>query len=102
MTESTINEVIDCDTQRIRTCGEDILMLAEEFEGIITELYDCLTGLSGGEGKWSGDDAELYMSLVLPEKDLYLAFCEELKKLGLCYQESAEKLENSIRRVRIN
>ena len=93
--------IIECDTKKIHTCGEDIVSLSEDFEAIIENLFSNIMKLETDE-IWVGDDAQKYIQNVVKDKDMYINLYNELKKLGIHFQESADKLEETIRKVKLN
>lgn len=93
---------IECDTKKIKSCGEDIVALADDFENIVQNLFTHINNIDKGEEGWKGEDADKYITSVIKDKEIYLTLYNSLKKLGLAYQETADKLEDTIRKVKLN
>ncbi len=89
---------IDCDTKKIKSCGEDIITLSEEFNQLIETLFKRIDSINKIDDGWHGLDADRYVNMVLKDKDIYTLFYEQLKDYGNKYIKAAEIIDNTIRK----
>ena len=102
MEEQEIMTSIDCDTKKIKSCGQDIVALADDYEEIIETIFTYISNLNTREDGWQGDDADRYIAKVTQEKEIYINLYNNLKRFGMLFQETAEKIETTMRKVEIN
>lgn len=93
---------IDCDTKKIKSCGEDIVTLSDEFNQLIETLFKRIDNINKIDDGWHGEDANKYVETVLKDKDIYTTFYEQLKDYGNKYIKAAEILETAIKKDKYN
>lgn len=84
--------------QKIKSCGEDIITLSDEFNQLIETLFKRIDSINKIDDGWHGEDANKYVETVLKDKDIYTQFYEQLKEYGNKYIKSAEILESAIKK----
>lgn len=89
---------IDCDTKKIKSCGEDIITLSNEFYQLIETLFKRIDSINKIDEGWHGEDANKYVETVLKDKDIYTQFYEQLKDYGNKYIKASEILDNAIKK----
>lgn len=89
---------INCDTKKIKSCGEDIITLSDDFNQLIETLFKRIDSINKIDDGWHGEDANRYVDTVLKDKDIYVQFYEQLKDYGSKYIKASEILENTIKK----
>lgn len=93
---------LECNTKKIKSYGEDIVVLADDFNTVIEKLFLRLENINEANEEWVGEDADRYVSTVATEKELYENLYSELRKFGIAYQSVAEQLDDTIRKVKLD
>ncbi len=73
------------DTTKLKTSGESIVSIAEEFNSIIEDIFTKLKTMDAN-GTWTGDAensaAKRYIERVSKEKEQYTNYAIAIKNLG--------------------
>mgnify|MGYP002860531623 CR=1 FL=1 len=80
---------LDGNITKIRTCGEDILTLSEDFDGIIDEMIQVIDNIKIDEA-WTGEDADAYIPKAKLEIEALKKVSESTKQLGHVYINTAD------------
>lgn len=92
---------ISIDTNKVRSCGEDIIKLVEELKMNYNGLFLRLEKMPNQTREWVGSSAEAYVASVIKEKAEYMKFANDLYKYGNYLINAAneyDRLINGIRR----
>lgn len=73
---------IDDDTIKLRTSGETIIKLANEYEETIEDFFRRIQNIPTTTKEWLGISAEKFVSISLLEKPNYIEYGKSLKELG--------------------
>ena len=65
----------------IITCGENFIELCDKYQATINKMFDSLAKIN--QNAWSGDSANLYVSRVKQDRNIYEDFGDYLKMYGL-------------------
>lgn len=89
--------MLNIDTKKIKSCGEDMLKLSQNLESLINGLYRRIHNMPIKTQEWVGAAAELYVRQAdsIEYRDA-VTFKDTLKKFGEKLIESAEKYEIEI------
>lgn len=93
---------INCDTKKIKNCGEDIITLSDDFNQLIDTLFKRIDSINKVDDGWHGEDADKYVTTVLKDKEIYTLFYNQLKEYGNTYIKAAEILDNTIKKDKYN
>ncbi len=88
-----------CNTKELKTCGQDIVSLADDFMNIIDTIFNRIGNINTRSDGWIGEDADKYVEQVLKEKQIYNALYENLKQFGLAFEQTADTFDNTIRKI---
>ena len=71
--------IITADGDKLIECGEDIIKLCDEYNMLISDLFEKLYKINN---YWSGSSADSYKQRILLDKSQYLLFGNHLKNYG--------------------
>ena len=91
---------INIDTEKLKTCGEDIVTAASDFNTNVTSLFDRIYNVPNGTKEWIGTGAINYALSVIKEKKEYDTYGAELAKLGQCLIDFSDKLDEVVEKTK--
>lgn len=88
------------DTDKMRTCGNEILKLVEEFKHTLDAMFTRIENVPLNTGEWVGDSAMLFANLANKDKVQYYNYATALYKYGKYLVDCADYYEKVISQVR--
>lgn len=88
-------------SEKICSCGEDIIKLVEELKLTYNTLFDRLSKVPGTTREWVGPTAEEYFNNVLKDKKMYMEYANDLYKYGkflIDISRDNDNITNEVRR----
>lgn len=70
---------ITADGNKLIECGEDIVRLCDEYNMLITELFEKLSKINN---YWTGSAADSYKQRIMVDRPKYISFGNQLKNYG--------------------
>lgn len=89
---------IECDTNKLRTDGNQILQLVDSLREVMLEYYKRIEKMSIVTGEWTGNTAEKYTYKVVSSKQNVMAFCDSLASYGRYFINNADQIDATIKR----
>ena len=78
------------DTKTIKEYGKQLVSLTDKYDKAITSFFDKVMLV---KGYWRGEDADMFISGMKKEKQLYSDFGLKISKLGKEMQKSSGEIE---------
>ncbi len=87
---------IEWDTNKMRSCGEELVNLGNELNEAINCLFDRICGMPISTGEWIGKSAMEYSRLAKLDKTQYTTLKDELLNTGQFLISQANLIEGEI------
>ena len=85
------------DTDKVNTAGKDIMMLSNDLNSAINEMFDRLTLMSTKTREWVGDSTLRYERNAKNEKQEYVTLKDEIYNLGKFLTDVANSYETTVK-----
>ena len=86
---------------KIKSCGEDIITLADDFDKIINDLASTFDNITTDEA-WVGEDADVYIKKAKLELEDYKNISKSIKELGNLYINTANSIDTHLKEAGAN
>lgn len=86
------------DTNKIQSIGTDIIKLSTEYQVEINRLFKRLNEVPMVTREWVGQQANKYFNIIAFDKNDYLEFGEQIKRLGKEVLKIADSFEVQIKK----
>lgn len=83
---------IECDTDKLRENGNQILKLVDNLRVVVDEYYTRIEKMSTVTGEWIGPSADKFISKIISSKKNTMDFCDSLTNYGKYFIDSAEQI----------
>ena len=94
-------EWLNIDTERMQSCGSDIIRLTNELSNTIAEMYKYINNMPDVTLEWVGTPAIRFVQKLNNDRIDYNKFIEELSKYGVFLQNAAVQLNDTAGRLRV-
>ena len=91
---------LNIDTQKMRECGNDLLMLTIELNTLFTELFERLEKISDVSGEWVGLSANQFISQVKVDKVQYFNLNNSIAKEAKLLINASDELDAYISKLK--
>lgn len=91
---------LNIDTQKMRECGNDLLMLTIELNTLFTELFERLEKISDVSGEWVGLSANQFISQVKIDKVQYFNLNNSIVKEAKLLIKASDELDTYISKLK--
>lgn len=91
---------LNIDTQKMRECGNDLLMLTIELNTLFTELFERLEKISDVSGEWVGLSANQFISQVKIDKVQYFNLNNSIAKEAKLLIKASDELDTYISKLK--
>lgn len=88
------------DTEKMRTCGNEILGLVEEFKTTMETMFTRIENMPINTKEWVGDSAMLFANLANKDKVQYFNYATSLYKYGKYLVDCADYYEKTLNAIR--
>lgn len=87
----------EVDTVKLKTAGEQLVSLTNEYGAIIEEIFEKIAKMSDESGFWIGKTADYYRSQSMIDKNQYIQLENELLEESKILIIAAEAIESDIK-----
>lgn len=94
-------ERLNVDTERMQSCGSDIIRLTNELSNTIAEMYKYINNMPDVTLEWVGTPAIRFVQKLNNDRIDYNKFIEELSQYGVFLQNAASQLNDTAGRLRV-
>ena len=91
---------LNIDTQKMRECGNDLLILTIELNTLFTELFERLEKISDVSGEWVGLSANQFISQVKVDKVQYFNLNNSIAKEAKLLIKASDELDTYISKLK--
>ena len=88
------------DTEKMRSCGNDILQLVEEFKMTVNTMFTRIENIPVHTKEWVGESAQEFATKAMNDKIQYLNFANDLYKYGKYLLDCADYFDKTAQKVR--
>lgn len=89
--------ITHCNTTDLRDIATDINSLANEYEQVITKMFNRLANVPYETKEWIGGQSEQYFRTILMDKGEFLSLGENIKKYSNLIKNSADAIDTCIK-----
>ncbi len=90
---------LNINTNKLRECGQDIIQLEKEYVQLINELFNRIEQVPTVTEEWLGVSSLRYSKQVGTEKEPYLLYGQELKRIGDFLVQLADDTETIVNKT---
>ncbi len=89
---------IECDTNKLRNDGNQILQLVDNLREVMLEYYKRIEKMSTVTGEWTGPSADKYIYKIVSSKQNTMDFCDSLACYGKYFIANADQIDATVKR----
>lgn len=90
--------MIDIDTSKMLTCGDDIIKLSEDLDIVLQDMINDINKIVSNN-IWNGVAAEKFISKFNSEKNHLLLFKNNLYQYGKILKENSKKYDGLVKKI---
>ena len=89
----------DVDTEKMRECGQDIILITKSIQEAINGMFARLSQIPIKTHEWIGTSANEYVRRAKIDKAQYINFTEDLYRFGKLLIDYSYYFENDVKKV---